>query len=231
MVAVIPVHVVITTHNRPEDLRDCVAAIAPQVHRVIVIDNASTPPVSTDVTPGIDHLIRDMEQPPNLSRLWNRGIDASARWAHTCDAPLWDTLVLNDDFIAGTGFVDGLQSALRADGTPGVLASPFVFRGIGPRVDFFDTPGTLRSLADRMAGFAWLFKGESGLRLDESIKWLFGDDHVAQSACAAGGRYVVHGLRWEHRHPDGTTTTRPELAEQGGHDRATFVARWGFEPW
>ncbi len=231
MAAVIPVHAVITTHNRPEDLRNCVEAIAPQVHRVIVIDNASQPPVNLDRLSGIDHLIRDMEQPPNLSRLWNRGIDASARAAHASAASRWDTLVLNDDFIAGPGFVDGLQAPLRQEGTRGVLASPFVFRGDHARVDFHDIPGTLRSLADRMAGFAWMINGESGLRVDEDIRWLYGDDDIAQRACAAGGRFVVHGLRWEHRHPDGTTTTRSELAEQGGRDRATFVARWGFEPW
>lgn len=224
----IPVHVVIATHNRPDDLRDCVAAVAPQAHHVIVIDNASDPEVGW--FEGIDHLSFVPEQPPNLSRLWNDGLAWSGHRARENGASRWDTLILNDDFIAGPRFVERLQNALRADHA--VVASPYAFGVGGPeRVDVYQEVGTLRSLDTRMAGFAFMIRGESGLRMDESIKWLYGDDDVAQQACASGGRVVVHGLSWEHRHPDRSTYTRPELAEQGGRDRATFVAKWGFQPW
>lgn len=229
----IPVHAVIVTHNRHDDLRDCVAALAPQVHHVTVIDNASDPPVDTLTQPGIDCLAYDREQPPNLSRLWNRGIARSETVALSRRATRWDTLVVNDDFVAGAGFVDALQGPLR--GTHAVLASPYVFDGTSGRgqgrVDVYEAPGTLAGIGTRMAGFAWMVKGEAGLRLDESIKWLYGDDDIAQQACANGGRLVVHGATWEHRHPDGGTTGNPLLAEQGGRDRATFVAKWGFQPW
>jgi hypothetical protein len=228
---VIPVHAVIVTHDRPDDLRDCVAALAPQVHAVIVIDNASDPPAGK--TDDIDHMVWDDEQPPNLSRLWNRGLRISAYEARRNHAARWDTLVVNDDFVAGPGFVAGLQSPLR--GTHAVLASPYVFDGTSGqqagRVDVYEAPGTLTNAGTRMAGFAWMVKGESGLRVDESIRWYYGDDDIAQQACANGGRLVVHGTTWGHRHPDESTRAHPELAEQAGRDRATFVAKWGFQPW
>jgi glycosyltransferase involved in cell wall biosynthesis len=228
---VIPVHAVIVTHNRPDDLRDCVAALAPQVHHVVVIDNASDPRVTA--FDGIDCLIMDYEQPPNLSRLWNDGLSRSAGVAAYNRAARWDTLVVNDDFIAGPGFVDGLQSPLR--GTHAVLVSPYAFDGTSghgaDRVDVYEAPGTLAHSGTRMAGFAWMIKGESGLRVDESIRWWYGDDDIAQQACGAGGRLVVHGTTWEHRHPDEGTTSHPELAEQAGRDRVTFVDKWGFQPW
>lgn len=226
----IPVHVVIATHDRPADLRDCVTAISPQVHYVYVMDNASDPPIDTLTQPGIDCLARDDEQPPNLSRLWNRGLDRSRFHAYSNDVSRWDTLILNDDFIAGPRFVERLQNALRADHA--VIASPYAFGPGDPeRVDVYQEVGTLRGLDTRMAGFAFMIRGESGLRLDESIRWHFGDDDLAQQACAAGGRVVVHGLSWDHRHPDRQTYARPELMEQAGRDRETFVTKWGFQPW
>lgn len=226
----IPVHAVIATHDRPEDLRDCIAAIAPQVHHVYVVDNASDPPIDTLTQPGIDCLARDLEQPPNLSRLWNRGLDRSETVAISRRAARWDTLVLNDDFVAGPHFVERLQNALRADHA--VVASPYAFGVGGPeRVDVYEETGTLRGLDTRMAGFAFMIRGESGLRFDERFRWYFGDDDVAQQACASGGRVVVHGLSWEHRHPDRQTHANPLLVEQTHRDRKSFVAKWGFEPW
>jgi hypothetical protein len=231
--SVVPVHAVIVTHNRPDDLRDCVAALAPQAHHVTVIDNASDPPVMRDDLEPDTGVAYDPEQPPNLSRLWNLGLDIAGMTALGNRAARWDTLVVNDDFVAGPGFVAGLQGPLR--GTHAVLASPYAFDGTSghgaDRVDVYETPGTLVHSGTRMAGFAWMIKGESGLRVDESIRWWYGDDDIAQQACAAGGRLVVHGTTWEHRHPDEGTTSHPELAEQAGRDRATFVDKWGFQPW
>lgn len=224
----IPVHAVIATHNRPDDLADCVAAVSPQVHHVIVIDNASDPPAKPQ--PDIDYLMYDPEQPPNLSRLWNRGMAKSDDVADARGACRWDTLILNDDFVAGPRFVERLQNALRADHA--VVASPYAFGVGGPeRVDVYEETGTLRSLDTRMAGFAFMIRGESGLRMDESMRWWYSDDDLAQQACAAGGRVVVHGLTFEHRKPDQQTYADPRLVAQAGADRATFVAKWGFQPW
>lgn len=225
----IPVHAVITTHDRPDDLRDCVAALAPQVHHVIVIDNASDPRVSHDIA---DTVLYDKQQPPNLSRLWNVGLRLSRKVAQRSRAPLWDTLVVNDDFIVGPGFVERLQDALRKGDA--AVASPFVYGNLGGSSrppDVVDTPGTLTDMSKRMAGFAWMTRGEFGLMADTDIRWWYGDDDIAQKAAELSSRVVVHGLAWEHRHPDQSTRDRPELAERAHRDRLAFVSAWGFQPW
>ena len=54
----------IVAHGRQELLDQCIAAISPQVDRILVLDNASKPEleVPEDVT-----LLRLPDQPPNLA--------------------------------------------------------------------------------------------------------------------------------------------------------------------
>lgn len=214
-----PIYAVIATHNRPADLADCLTAVRDQVHHVIVIDNASAPPVAVDAA---DTVIADPEQPPNLSRLWNVGIDYAAQHAAANAAYAWDVLILNDDLVPGPGLAPGLQAAMRDAGCD--IASP------GPHHVAFHQPGPV-NLATRLLGFCFLLRGESGIRADETIRWWAGDDDLGQQACARGGRLVVPGLTWTHRHPDESTHTRPELRAQADLDMAAFAAKWGFAPW
>lgn len=213
-----PIYAVIPTHDRPADLADCIAAVRDQVHHVIVIDNASDPAVPIDAA---DTVIRHAAQPPNISELWNIGILAADRHA-MLNRAVADVLILNDDVICGPGLAEGLQNALRATGCD--IASP------GPVAAEFHEPGPVQ-MATRMTGYCWMLRAESDLIVDEAMQWWYSDDDVAQQACAAGGRLVVPGLALEHRHPDQSTHTNPALAEQAAKDRATFVAKWGFEPW
>lgn len=60
---------VIPTHDRPAELLQTIASLGLPPDRVLVIDNASTPPVA-DIAAQV---VRDEEQPPNISRLWNIG--------------------------------------------------------------------------------------------------------------------------------------------------------------
>lgn len=75
---------VIPTHNRHDDLADCVASIAVQVDEILVIDNASDPKVDAALLQEVADLnaatacdlkvFWDSEQPPNLSKMWAQGI-------------------------------------------------------------------------------------------------------------------------------------------------------------
>lgn len=214
-----PIYAVIPTHNRPADLADCVAAVRDQVHHVIVVDNASDPAVPIDCA---DTVIYDDEQPPNLSRLWNIGIDTARNHAAINRAREWDVLVLNDDVVCGPGFAAGLQTAMR--GTACDAASP------GPQHAEFHEPGPVQ-LGTRLLGFAFMLRGETGIRADEDLRWWAGDDGIGQEACARGGRLVVPGLAYEHHHPDQSTAANPTLSEQTHRDMATFREKWGFAPW
>jgi len=214
-----PIYAVITTHQRHQLLTQAVAAVADDVHHVIVVDNASTPPVPRWAA---DTVIHDPEQPPNLSRLWNVGLETAANHAAMNMADTWDVLVLNDDVVCGPGVPGALQQALRTTGVDAASPGPF-------DVEFHE-PGPI-ALPTRMAGYCWMVRGESGLRADEALRWWYGDDDIGQQACAGRGRLVVPGLSLHHLHPDESTRTRPVLAEQAIRDRTTFVSKWGFEPW
>ena len=69
----------ILAHNRPKETKDVVADIYPQVDYLLIIDNASEPPVHDWFTREERELypqmwiVRDMTQPANLPRLWNLG--------------------------------------------------------------------------------------------------------------------------------------------------------------
>ena len=79
---------VVLTHNRPEMLRDAVAAILPQVDITLVIDNASDPAVELSIFDGLanpEHygvLLCDDTQPANLPRLWRIGLERALLWKH-----------------------------------------------------------------------------------------------------------------------------------------------------
>ena len=85
-------YAIIPTHNRPDHVVQCVAAIQPQVDLIQVIDNASDPPVTRSMfgNPTTMLLTRHMMQPPNLSALWNIGIRAIEQVAFGRRQETWD---------------------------------------------------------------------------------------------------------------------------------------------
>ena len=111
--------VVVTYRPDGEALRAALAAVRPDVHALVVVDNAS---------PGIETALADadavlLRQPRNvgLARAQNVGID----WAreHGCS----HVLILDQDSVPGPGMVDGLLAAwLRLSQTARVGA-------VGPR--------------------------------------------------------------------------------------------------
>ena len=123
----IPRVAVVATHNRPAELARLIEAIAPQCDRMIIIDNASDPPVPRFEIgewpagrSGEPHscwikVIRDDEQPPNLSRLWNIGLDAARRcaWMDAVEPEAYDVAVLNDDAVPPPGWWDAVSGAMR----------------------------------------------------------------------------------------------------------------------
>ena len=83
---------VVLTHNRPALLRQTVDAIGPQVDLVIVIDNASEPPVDHHDLDGEGRrvcVLNVHDQPPNLAELWQLGIDVAEKYRlHTAETPV-----------------------------------------------------------------------------------------------------------------------------------------------
>jgi hypothetical protein len=217
---------VIPTRDRHDMLADCINSVVDQVDRVIVIDNLSDPPIDPEPWHGKVGVVAIPIDPPNISTLWNVGLALADASAHAEHADRWDIAVLNSDVTVPAGWIDGLSSAMRSG--PAVLAYPDQHGG---RRQILHTRAEPVDLRTRITGYAYLLRGEAGLRLDESMAWWFSDDSLDWEAREKGGALLVPGLAVEHRCPNGSMYERPELKTQAGRDRETFKAKWGRTPW
>lgn len=225
---------VIPTRNRHDMVRDCVNSVLDQVDVVYIIDNGSVPPIDPEQwAPRKDGFPRVMSgvikmDPPNISQLWNVGLDL-AQYSHLYSGgPGWgtfDVAVLNSDVIVPPGWMDALSSAMRS--TTAVLAYPDQFGG---QQQILHTRAEPVDLRQRITGYAYMLRGETGLRLDESMAWWYSDDSLDWTAREAGGALLVPGIPVQHLDPNGSTNARVELQKQAGRDRETFIAKWGRAP-
>lgn len=222
----IPTFVVIPTHNRLWELKQCVTALYSQVEWIKIVDNASDPMVADEGAFRDKKIVIDYipDQPPNLSRLWNIGIDWAARVAEVTGKVEWNTVILNDDAEVSPGWVQALSNAMRETGTMAACHAPF-----GGRSRYVWGPGTVPGVATRLTGWAFMLRGEAGLRADEQFQWLCGDDDLSFQAREAGGIVQVPGYPALNRYPD--QSTRGILAEIGSQDMQRFVDKYGVRPW
>lgn len=217
---------VIPTRNRHDLLADCINSIVDQVDRIVVLDNLSDPPIDTEPWHGKVRGVSAPLDPPNISTLWNVGLAVVDAAAHRHGATEWDIAVLNSDVVVPSGWMLSLSTAMR--GSPAVLAYPDQHGGTDVVLHTKAEPVDLRQ---RITGFAYMLRGEAGLRADESMAWWYSDDDLDWRAREKGGALLVPGLAVEHRCPNGSMYERPELGEQAGRDRETFARKWGRTPW
>lgn len=219
----IPTFAVVPSNGRPV-LDECLAGINDQVDTVILIGNnwqrdrsvaSSGAFVSNDYDDG----------ERNISRWWNCGIDKAERLARYRGATEWNVAVINDDAVLPPGWVESLAAQMRA--TTAVLAYP---DQAGGREEILHTAAVPVPLSQRITGYAFLLRGEAGMRADESLVWWFGDDDLDWRARQQGGALLVPGMPVEHRAPDAQTNASPELTAQAGRDRQTFITKWGKAP-
>ena len=227
----IPRIAAVSAHNRQELLADCIVSLASQCDRIVVIDNASDPPlrVERQLHRNLVLMVRDPEQPPNLSRLWNRGLDLAHEIAcHTCNSetPTYDVAVFGDDVIVPTGWWDRVSEAMRSLG-----AAMGATHGIAPLWQSILKTEPDADIMNRVPGWAWMLRGEVGLRLDERFKWWFGDTDLDWRARQAGGMVIAPGEIAINRQPNHFTNALPELGAQAGQDRFAFQDKWGWTPW
>lgn len=216
---------VIPTRDRHDMLADCIDSVVDQVDRVIIIDNLSDPPIDPEPWDGKVGVAALPIDPPNISTLWNVGLALADAAAHRVGAAAWDIAVLNSDVTVPAGWIETLSTAMRS--TTAVLAYPDQHGGWQQILHTKAEPIDLRQ---RITGYAYLLRGEAGLRLDEDLAWWYGDDSLDWTAREQGGALLVPGIPVEHRCPNGSMYERPELQEQAGRDRETFHAKWGNTP-
>jgi hypothetical protein len=214
---------VIPARDRHDMLDDCINSVIDQVDRIIVLDNLSDPPIDPEPWHGKVGVVSLPIDPPNISTLWNVGI-ALADASSPTDA--WDIAVLNSDVVVPPGWIDTLSKAMRS--TTAVLAYPDQHGG---QQQILHTRAEPIDLRQRITGYAFMLRGEAGLRLDESMAWWASDDDIDYQARLRGGALLVPGIPVEHRAPNVSTNERPELAAQAGRDMETFRQKWGRTPW
>lgn len=227
----IPRYAVVPTHNRHDELKQLVAQLSRQCDGVVIVDNASTPQVNVrdlydaagwefNIT-----VIRDTEQPPNLSRLWNVGLDAVKITMDLIGEDIWDVAILNDDAVLPIDWWDDVSQNMRS--SPAVMACRFAYPGISASPILKTEPDA--QLSHRLCGWAFMMRGEHNIRTDESLRWWWGDTDLDWQARRLGGMLLVPGEPVGNLYADKSTTGA--LAEQAGHDRETFTKKWGWVPW
>lgn len=217
-------YAIILTHNRPELLADCVNAIGPQADFLVIIDNASDPPVYLLDCDYPYVIIRVLEQPPNLSRLWNVGILVLSDLQFNETEP-YDIAFLCDDTVVPEGWFQAVSWAMRQNACVAgsthcahPVAQPIIKRA--PDSDVWN----------RMCPWAFVVRGEAGIRADEDLKWWWGDTHMDFTARQAGGMVIAPGPVVPNLRMGEFTNIYAHLGEQSGRDGETFAAKWG-RPW
>lgn len=224
-------YAIIATRDRPAELAAVVNALHAQGATIVVVDNGSDPPA----TPPIDHgtggplpaaptVIVDFEQPPNLSRLWNLALGEVEDQARRQGLTRWDVAVVNDDAVIPAGWYDACASLMRETAAAAACSDPHgrltaPLLKTAPDNDVFT----------RLCGWAFILRGEQGLRFDEAMRWWWSDSDMDLQARRAGGMVIIPGYPVGNTHANSTTVG--ELAAQAGRDRETFAAKHGSVPW
>jgi GT2 family glycosyltransferase len=210
----------IMAHGRQELLDECIAAIRPQVDRILVLDNASKPEleVAEDVT-----LLRLPDQPPNLARWWNVGLNFYATIYR--DEP-YQLAVLCDDTVVPEGWFNAISAAMHYENSIAGSSSPWghPFPPIVKR-----HPDD--QIATRMCSWAFVVDGRSLTRADESMLWWWFDTDFDFRLRQEGGTVLIGTHPVPNVQMNHYTNTKPELGEQAGRDRGAFMAKWGGVPW
>jgi GT2 family glycosyltransferase len=203
---------VITTHDRPKDFEDCVAAIATQVDMLAVVAHGMPDYVwevlgayTKPSRPALMVIPYEAEV-LNISKMWNMGFAAAEHYAvyGTGYQRQYDVAVLNDDAIVPPDWFKRVVLEMRLMSAAAGAAA--------------------RAGDPRMAGFAFIVDGDSGIRADEQFEWWYGDDDIARQANSLGGVAQPWGLDVEHRHPNSTTVGI--LAEKARDDRGRYKRKW-----
>ncbi len=189
----------------------------------IIIDTGYDPPL-TDVYGDVD-IIRDDVEPRNISRWWNRGLDAAHAVQSFIDEE-YVVAILNDDLVLPPGFVSRLASAIMRHDAAAAYPNQHGWQRDG---DFVHRIAAPISLYRRMTGYAFALRGSKQIRADETLQWWYGDDDIDWKARQRGGSVLVGDLTVQHLLPNSTTVG--ELATQAGLDRGRFEAIWGRTPW
>lgn len=217
-------YAIVLTCDRPELLKQCLEAIKPQVDMVVIIDNGShvTLP-STKYRDFVKYSVPD--KPPNLSKFWNLGIGSVIYQAQRRHLDTWDIAFLCDDAIVHPTWLQEVTGPMRAMGA----AAGSTHSAVSINAPILKTTPD-HDIWNRMCPWAFVLRGEAGIRADEDLQWWWGDTHMDFTARQVGGMVIAPGAVVQNQKMGEYTNIYAHLAEQAGRDGETFAAKWG-RPW
>lgn len=214
----------ILTHNRLELLQRCVRQITPQVECLLVIDNASSPPIEPIDVYNTD-IISISDQPPNLAFLMNIGFDW-AEYKVRGNFYKWNIACICDDVNIPEDWFSSVATCLRE--TNAIAGSTHQIQSVLTPILKTEPDADIHN---RMQGSACIFRGEVGLRADERMHWWWQDTDLDWQARKAGGMVIAPGPVAANTLPNDFTYSVPGLNERAGLDGLVFKDKWGWNPW
>lgn len=158
-----------------------------------------------------------------ISQMWNAGLDLAAKYAAEANVTEWNVAILNNDIEVPPGFLAALSHGLRTR-DDFWIAYPN-YHGVDlpdGQVIVSQAAGGKRT----MSGWAFMVRGESGLRVDEQFEWWYGDDDLQLQVESTDNRVVcVGGCTAKHLEPNVSSQT-PEKQAIIAADRDRFFAKW-----
>lgn len=219
----IPRFAIIPSNNRP-CVRDCAAAISPQVDCVIYIWTGGAAGAD-GITGGVFPQSVSLNDPGdiNISRWFNLGLQYAADMVAMTDTSKWDVAILNDDAIVPEGWFDAVSDKMREMKVAAACSG-----GAAVSMPVLHTqPGPV-AVSTRLYGPAFIVAGELGLRANEELKWWFTDDWMDWESRKLGGMVMIPGFQVQHLYENGQMTG--ELQEQVSRDATRFKEIYGMMP-
>lgn len=205
---------VIPTRGR-ECFKDSLAAIEGQVDEVIVIAHN----LDWDYDGAHLLMIPYRKELPNISEMWNLGLDLAA------DRGCTHVAVINDDAMVPKRWMQDMCRAIRDTGA--AIASRADMHHFGYHYTSVDpiehTPQYMR-----MAGHSFVVDMSKGLRLDEQFQWHYGDNDIDWQARHKGCTVIYPGPAVTHLYE--TQTTVGILRAIADADALRFQEKWGMLP-
>jgi GT2 family glycosyltransferase len=217
-----PTFVVIAAKDRHEMTTNLIGQLAADVRTekasVLLMDNGSAPPFADAV---------DCAGWP-LHRMWNHGLDLAEKTATEAGADRWNVAVLNNDLEVPPGFLAKLEAGLRC------VDDAWVAYPNHHGIEIPDGAAMVTSNPDyagqTMSGWAFMIRGETGLRFDEQFQFWYGDSDLQKQVELAGKHVVcVGGCYCNHLDPM-TSSADPVRLAQIREDERRFAAKWGMDP-
>lgn len=178
----------------------------------------------------------------NLSAKWNSGMDWAAKQARMRGASAWNVAILNDDIETAPDFLGQLAAGLRRKYNTGIrcgrpenaqlpLPTPTIAYANCHGAEQDSVYSSDSYAGQTMAGWAFMLRGELGLRFDEQFRYWYGDSDLEKQVVSRGGVAVcVAKAHANHLRPMEATRRSKVLLQIAKDDEARFAVKYGLDP-